>query len=55
MTGPRTLCFRTRHGHDLYYDPETNTLVAYDPARADKGTCFRPTAKERKFQVEFAK
>ena len=53
MMDRKTLCFRRRHDHDVYYNPQTNTFVAHDPTHQDKGTCLRPTGGQGCFERQF--
>lgn len=53
ITDKDTSCFTTQHGHNLYYNKGTNTFIAYDPQRPDRGTCYRPTQQERHFDNAF--
>ncbi len=55
MMDLETQCFTTQHGHEIYYNRNTNTMVTIDLQGKDLGTCFRPTGRERKFQREFEK
>jgi hypothetical protein len=49
LTDEQTLGYQGDKGRQVFYNRRTNTFVAADPGRSDKGSCYRPDSKEEYF------